>query len=123
MAPPPAPEPPSYEPPPPPMAVPDPPAPEPAPPMPGDEQGDFDLVISDTAAEPSPAPTIPEPTGEPVGCSVCGFPMDPVWRVCPNCVSRYETSCEGCGRTLQAWWLICPWCETPKGSEHIHFGK
>ncbi|NIT78628.1 MAG: hypothetical protein GWO44_17500 [Thermoplasmata archaeon] len=58
-----------------------------------------------------------------MGCSICGFPMDSGWKVCPNCVSRYETSCENCGRTLQAWWLICPWCETPKHPDHLHVHK
>jgi len=90
---------------------------------PAEEEGDFDLVISEAAEEPEPAPApAPEMSGEPVGCSVCGFPMDPAWKVCPNCVSRYETHCDNCGRTLQAWWLICPWCETPKKPDHIHVG-
>jgi hypothetical protein len=111
-----APEPPEYVPPPPPPSMPEPPG------SPPQDEGDFDLVMSedrgvpDTTAEPSPS------SGE-VACSVCGFPMDPAWKVCPNCVSHYETSCENCGRTLQAWWLICPWCETPKNPEHIHVNK
>ncbi len=120
---PPVPVPPVYEPPPPPPVIPVPPplhasVPEP----PAEEEGDFDLVISETAEEPLPA-LAPEVSGEPVGCSVCGFPMDPAWKVCPNCVSRYETQCDSCGRTLQAWWLICPWCETPKKPDHIHTGQ
>ena len=45
-------------------------------------------------------------------CSVCGFPMEAEWRVCPNCVTRYETKCRTCGKSLQPWWLVCPWCET-----------
>ena len=69
------------------------------------------------------APADATPSGEEVACSVCGFPMDPDWKVCPNCVSRYETICENCGRTLQAWWLVCPWCETPKHPDHIHVHK
>lgn len=110
------PEPPEYVPPPPPPAMPASPA------APAEEDGNFDLVMSEgagtgeTVAEPSPS-------DEPVACSVCGFPMDPAWRVCPNCVSRYETSCENCGRTLQAWWLICPWCETPKHPDHFNVHK
>lgn len=115
---PPIPEPPVYTPPPPPPVIPEPPAPEPS----RDEEGDFDLVIGSSAEEPAPQAE-PEMSGEPVDCSVCGFPMDPDWKVCPNCVSRYETHCDNCGRALQAWWLICPWCETPKSPDHIHTGR
>jgi hypothetical protein len=104
------------------MAEPEVPQPEPR------DEGDFDLVISEPAAEPEVAPppvpeAPPEMSGEPVGCSVCGFPMDAGWNVCPNCVSRYETGCDNCGKTLQAWWLVCPWCETPKHPDHIHVHK
>ncbi len=110
------PEPPRYEPPPPPPTVPEPPA------SPKEDEGDFDLVMSeDTGAIEAPGEA--EPSGGEMACSVCGFPMDPTWKVCPNCVSRYETSCDGCGRTLQAWWLICPWCETHKHPDHIHVHK
>lgn len=111
------PEAPEYAPPPPPT-VPEPPVPEPAAP----EEGDFDLVISSSAEEPAP-PVELEMSGEPVACSVCGFPMDEGWKVCPNCVSRYESDCGSCGKRLQAWWLICPWCETPKSPDHIHTGR
>jgi hypothetical protein len=128
---------PAYTPPPPPPPVPEPPVPEAL----AQERGDFDLVASDAVDEPvpTPAPEVPvdvmpaepamappeESTGgeEHVGCSICGFPMDPVWKVCPNCVSHYETHCHNCGKTMQAWWLICPWCETTKTPEHIHVGK
>lgn len=103
--------------------VPAPPVHEPAVPEPPmEEEGDFDLVISESAEAPDSL-AAPEAAGEPVACSICGFPMDPAWKVCPNCVSRYEAHCDNCGRTLQAWWLICPWCETPKAPVHIHTGK
>jgi RNA polymerase subunit RPABC4/transcription elongation factor Spt4 len=84
----------------------------------------------ETEAEPAPEPeadryrthaAAPEQAGADEGmvaCSVCGFPMEPEWRVCPNCVTRYETKCGTCGRTLQPWWLICPWCETRRPLEH-----
>lgn len=102
------PEPPKYEPPP----TPEPPA-EPA--APEEERGDFDLVLGDQGAAAE--------EGEAVACSICGFPMEAAWNVCPNCVSRYETSCKGCGHTLSAWWLICPWCEMPKAAEDLHVLK
>jgi RNA polymerase subunit RPABC4/transcription elongation factor Spt4 len=95
---------------------------EPEPPAPPEEEGDFDLVIEDGMAA-APIAAAPAPAGGEVACSVCGFPMDADWRVCPNCVSRYETECGNCGRQLQAWWLICPWCETPKHPDHIHVHK
>ena len=115
--PPPEPEPAAYVPPPPPMEM-----PEPAPPVPAEEEGDFDLVLEQGADAPA-IHAEPAPSGGEVACSVCGFPMDPGWKVCPNCVSRYETECGNCGRQLQAWWLICPWCETPKHPDHIHVHK
>ena len=119
----PEPEPPAYEVPQPIPVVPEPPVPELAvPEPPREEEGDFDLVISEAAEEPA-IPVAPEAAGEPVGCSICGFPMDPAWKVCPNCVSRYEAHCNNCGKTLLAWWLICPWCETPKAPDHIHTGR
>lgn len=111
-----APEPPEYVPPPPPPTVPEPHVPEPV------EEGDFDLVMEEGAGGTEPAGGQASPGGE-VACSVCGFPMDSAWKVCPNCVSRYEIDCDGCGRQLQAWWLICPWCETPKHPDHIHVHK
>ncbi len=113
------PEPPAYVPPPPPPDAPAPPEPAPSP---ASGDGDFDLVLDEQAEASAPA-TMPPSSGEEVNCSVCGFPMDSGWKVCPNCVSRYETGCENCGRTLQAWWLICPWCETPKHPDHIHVHK
>lgn len=87
--------------------------------------GDFDLMIGDVDAAPVPEapPHATIEVGETVHCSVCGFPMDGDWKVCPNCVSRYETTCAGCGKTLSAWWLICPWCERPKHPDHIHVAK
>jgi hypothetical protein len=54
-------------------------------------------------------------------CSICGFPMEAEWRVCPNCVTKYETKCRTCGKALMPWWLICPWCETRRSLDH--FGK
>ena len=89
------------------------------------EEGDFDLMLGDAAEVPEPDhPSHASiEVGETVHCSVCGFPMQQDWKVCPNCVSRYETSCTNCGKTMSAWWLICPWCETPKHSDHIHIGQ
>ena len=105
-------------PPPPPPATPKPPAgEEPADTSAEEEEGDFDLVLGGE----SPKPEAEE--GEDVHCSVCGFPMQTEWKVCPNCVSRYETSCGSCGKTLSAWWLICPWCEAPKQPDQIHVGQ
>ena len=127
---PPIPEPPAYAPPPPPVIqseaapsqVPEPPmtAPEKV-----EEEGDFDLVLGDAAEVPETdhSSHASIEVGETVHCSVCGFPMQEDWKVCPNCVSRYETSCTNCGKTMSAWWLICPWCETPKHTDHIHVGK
>lgn len=69
----------------------------------------------------APSDEAPEEEG-PVACSVCGYPMEPEWRVCPNCVTRYEAKCRSCGRTLQPWWLICPWCETRRPLEEMGFG-
>jgi hypothetical protein len=115
------------------------------------EEG-FDLVMSEPGAmeEMAPPPreefepeTPPEPemppeppmpaapmasmdeaveVGEGDACSICGFPMEPEWRVCPNCVTTYETTCRSCGRKLQPWWLICPWCETKKPLEDFDAG-
>jgi len=107
----------------------EPPVPEPEPPVavpePVEEEGDFDLMLGDAAGAPEPDhPSHASiEVGETVHCSICGFPMQQDWKVCPNCVSRYETSCSSCGKTMSAWWLICPWCETPKHQDHIHFGK
>ncbi len=136
---PPTPEPPAYAPPPPPVIEPaaapsqvpepEPPVPVPEPPMMApeevEEEGDFDLMLGDAAEVPEPDhPSHASiEVGETVHCSVCGFPMQQDWKVCPNCVSRYETSCTNCGKTMSAWWLICPWCETPKHSDHIHIGQ
>ena len=88
------------------------------------EDDGFDLMLGDTTEAVVPEPSmVPAPPGEDIDCSVCGFPMDGDWKVCPNCVSHYETQCGSCGRTLSAWWLICPWCETPKEVHHVHVGK
>ncbi len=135
---PPIPEPPAYAPPPPPVIQPEAApfqAPEPEPPVPVRErpmtapvevveEGDFDLMLGDAAKVPEPDHTSHASieVGETVHCSLCGFPMQQEWMVCPNCVSRYETSCTNCGKTMSAWWLICPWCETPKHADHIHIG-
>jgi hypothetical protein len=139
IAEPPIPEPPAYAPPPPPVYQsedPSPPVAEPeyAPPEVDTpmsaqevvaEEGDFDLMLGDAAEVPEAEhpPHASVVVGETVHCSICGFPMMEDWKVCPNCVSRYETSCANCGKTMSAWWLICPWCETPKHEDHIHFGK
>ena len=129
-APPPPPTPPAYS---PPVQLEREPEPEPEPTAEVDDG--FDLMVGDPASTAEPEPTAapeppeeaPEPPmeepmaeGEAMACSVCGFPMDGDWKVCPNCVSRYEAGCDNCGKVLQAWWLICPWCETPKSEHHIH---
>lgn len=127
---PPIPEPPTYAPPPTPVIQPEAePYQVPEPPMEAaevvEEEGDFDLMLGDAAEVPEPdhSSHASIEVGETVHCSVCGFPMQQDWKVCPNCVSRYETSCTNCGKTMSAWWLICPWCETPKHTDHIHIGQ
>ena len=94
------------------------------PPPPEPDTGGFEMeggATSETGAERYKSSVSEEAAaaGEEgaMGCSVCGFPMEPEWRVCPNCVTQYETKCGTCGRTLQPWWLICPWCETRRPLE------
>ena len=119
-----------------PPAMPPPPPPPPPPPTPppyvephaAEAERGFDLEPEAPAARPAHAERAMAPPAEelveegPVTCSVCGYPMEPEWRVCPNCVTHYETKCRSCGRTLQPWWLICPWCETRRPLEEMGFG-
>jgi RNA polymerase subunit RPABC4/transcription elongation factor Spt4 len=94
------------------------------------EESDGGFALEFTEPEPEPEPELAQEMAPPTvtsdeghtACSICGFPMETEWKVCPNCVTRYETSCGGCGRVLQPWWLVCPWCETPKSQQDIHFG-
>ncbi len=47
-------------------------------------------------------------------CAHCDHPVEPDFRVCPNCGTSQKTDCSECGRLIQSSWRVCPFCATPK---------
>jgi len=82
----------------------------------------------------APAPGTRHPTPEtlydsgnparPARCPVCGEPLEPDWKACPNCSALIEEGlpvsfCRSCGRELLPKWRICPFCDAdiPQNAE------
>lgn len=43
-------------------------------------------------------------------CTVCGTPVQPDYKVCPNCYTELKKACTRCGKPLDPDWKVCPYC-------------
>jgi len=57
---------------------------------------------------PAPQPAYPAAQGK--LCVTCSSPLQPSWKICPNCGTPSALPCAGCGTPLQPTWKMCPNC-------------
>jgi hypothetical protein len=48
-------------------------------------------------------------------CQYCGFEVEKSFLRCPSCLRRLKEPCTVCGKPLDPLWKICPYCEAEVG--------
>jgi hypothetical protein len=48
-------------------------------------------------------------------CQHCGFEVEKSFLRCPSCLRRLKEPCTVCGKPLDPLWKICPYCEAEVG--------
>jgi len=48
-------------------------------------------------------------------CQYCGFEVESSFLRCPSCLRRLKEPCTVCGKPLDPVWKICPYCEAEVG--------
>jgi predicted amidophosphoribosyltransferase len=49
-------------------------------------------------------------------CPHCDFEVEKDFLRCPNCMRKLKDPCSVCGKPLDPMWKICPFCEAEVGS-------